>query len=311
MNLPKKINMGDQLGITAPASPLEESLVLKAKEQLEAWGFKVKLGITCFENYGYLSGSDQIRAQELNDFFYDSNIKGIIALRGGYGTLRILDKLNYDIIKRNPKPFVGFSDITALHIAFNQRCQLVTFHGPMAVQIAQGLDPLSKTCLLRSLGFAGSLAFEKLEPLENVNFIIPGTAEGPIVGGNLSLVAATLGTPYEIDTKNKLLFLEEVREAPYRIDRLLTQLGLAGKLSDAAGFILGDFNQEQATEPWPVFYERLKPYCKPVIWGIRAGHCTPNITIPLGIRARISSCDQSLKFLEGAVLHDTTTDYKG
>ncbi len=304
MRLPKKIIQGDLLAITAPSSPLEQKLVIQAKEALEAWGFQVKLGVSCFEDKGYLAGTDQLRAQELNEFFDDDSIKGVICLRGGYGALRILDKLDYKMIEKNPKVFIGFSDVTALHIALQQQCQLVTFHGPMALHMAQGLDPISKALLFRAVGLPKAMGVLGKGLSGDFQFLVPGTAQGQLVGGNLTLVTATLGTPYEIDTKNKLLFLEEVGEAPYRIDRMLTQLGLAGKLSDAQGVILGDFNFDQGElpGPWPILYERLEPFKKPVLWGLRAGHCIPNITIPLGVKARLSSHNNTLEFLEGAVL---------
>lgn len=302
MIIPRRLQPGDLIAITAPASPLALEQVIKAKNQLRAWGFQVKIGSTCFQEKGYLAGLDEDRGRELNHFFNDNEVKGILCLRGGYGSLRILQELDYDMIKKNPKIFIGFSDITALHIALQQQCQLVTFHGPMAAQIANGLDPLSSKSLFKVITEDKALGVMNHMQQEEMDYLVAGMGEGEIVGGNLTLITATLGTPYELETKNKLLFIEEIGEEAYRIDRMFTQLKLAGKFSEVAGIILGDFNHSNSIEIFSLIREELSLIGKPVLKGLRAGHCTPNLTIPLGVKARLSSQDNTFEILEGAVL---------
>lgn len=302
MIFPNGLRPGDKIALIAPSSPAKEEDMVKAKGQLEAWGFQVVLGESCYVRSGYLAGDDFSRAQEINQFFADQRIGGILCLRGGYGLLRILPLLKEDLIRQNPKVLIGFSDITLLHLFLQQRCQMVSFHGPMGVQLAQGLDPFSQTMLLKAItqpGAPGDLLAEQRKP---PMVLLPGIAQGRLVGGNLATLLTTLGTAYEIDTRDKILFLEEINEPLYRVDRMLTQLGLAGKLSGVAGILLGDFRHPGiSSEAWQqLLLERLSPYGKPVLWGIEAGHCMPNLTLPLGAWARLSTHPPSLEILKGA-----------
>lgn len=240
---PKALKFGDTIGVVAPASPTLEENVEKAHKKLKDLGFKVKMGKSCYEKYGYLAGTDSLRAEDINHMFRDEEVDGIICLRGGYGTPRILELLDYDLIKKHPKVFIGYSDITALHIAITRFSQLITFHGPMVASDMLGdFNQFSKKSLFNFIMEGEYLRNIKNPPGEELKTMNPGIAEGSIIGGNLSLIADTLGTPYEIDLKGKILFIEEVGEEPYQIDRMLTQLRLAGKLKEAEGIILGDFN---------------------------------------------------------------------
>lgn len=304
---PRRLKIGDQIGIIAPSSPAILERVSLAKRQVEDLGFYVKMGQSCYEQHGYLSGNDELRANDLNRMFADPTVDGIMCLRGGYGTPRIIDKLDYNLIRENPKVFVGYSDITALHIAINQISGLVTFHGPMATSdIAGGLDEFTKDYLLRAI-----LQSEPLGRVDNpegikIECLVEGKARGLMVGGNLSLVTATLGTSYEINTFGKLLFLEEIGEQPYRVDRMLTQLALAGKFEEAAGIILGDWNDCESTDLEEglslreVFEEIIVPFNKPTIYNLKAGHCTPKVTIPLGVQAFLEANDGTLIIEESA-----------
>ena len=306
MKKPTALRAGDIIGITAPSGFASEATVLQAKAVLEAWGFGVVLGKSCFSKRGYLAGEDLIRAEDLNFMFQNSSIKGIICLRGGFGVTRILNYIDYEIIKDNPKLLVGFSDITALHIALNQKSNLITLHGPMAVSISRGLDSFTQESLIKAL--TQPIAIGKLKNPEGImiDTIVEGEARGRIIGGNLTMICSTLGTSYEIDTKGKLLLIEEIGEEPYRIDRMLTQLLLAGKLQEAAGFLIGDFNGcspkniKESLTLQEIFREIINPLKKPTIANLKIGHCSPNITLPLGAEAYINAEEGLLTIKESA-----------
>lgn len=301
---PKAIKPGDTIGVIAPASPENKQQVDHAKLALEALGFKVIMGKSCYHHHGYLAGSDELRAYDVNDMFKNPKVKGIINLRGGYGTPRILSLLDYRSIKHNPKAFIGYSDITAMHIAFHQLCEMVTFHGPMAgVDILRGMDSFTKKSFFDQIGgnHISCILNPENEPIKTLQ---GGIAEGQLIGGNLTLIASTLGTPYEIDTKGKLLFIEEVGERPYKVDRLLTQLKNAGKLEDAHGIILGDFKNcvplenEVSQSLHEVFKDIIKPLYKPILYGVKAGHCSPNVTLPFGVKVYMDAHRRYIKMME-------------
>lgn len=305
---PQALKLGDMVGIIAPSSPTSNENVKAAEDKLIEMGFKVKLGKSPYERYGYLSGTDSTRANDINEMFKDEEIKAIICVRGGYGTPRILDLLDYDVIKNNPKIFVGYSDITALHIAFTQKCNLVTYHGPMlSSDMIKDFSEFSKDKLFKTLMDPEPLGKISNPQGEEIVTINGGIAEGTIIGGNLSLIVATIGTPYEIDVKGKLLFIEEIGEEPYKIDRMLNQLRLSGKLEDASGIILGDFNNcesgkhEENLTLSQVIDDHIKPLKKPTIYNLQAGHCNPMVTLPLGVMARLDADKGELTILENSV----------
>lgn len=288
---PRPLKKGDCIGLIAPASPTPEEKVTASKEKLEELGFQVKIGKSCYAKYGYLSGEDNLRASDLNLMFKDNDVDGIMCIRGGYGTPRILDKLDYTAIRNNPKIFIGYSDITAIHIALNQICKLVTFHGPMAsTDMLVDFDNFTEKSLINCIASEEIVGPVKNPEGHRIETLIGGCTDGVLVGGNLSLIAATIGTPFEIDTRGKILFMEDIDEEPYSIDRMLTQLALAGKLDDALGFILGDWNncKAKANEPsltlTEVFDDLIVPLNKPTIFNVKAGHCKPMITLPLGLK---------------------------
>lgn len=304
---PRALKAGDTVGLIAPASSATQDKMKKAIQVLESLGLEVKVGKTCTANYGYLSGKDELRAGELNEMFADPQIAGIICLRGGYGTPRILDMLDYEMIRKNPKIFVGFSDITALHTVFQNNAGLVTFHGLMGTSIINDAAQYS-------LDFWKRMLFGEFEPcvLENppnekLEVVQTGYAKGRLCGGNLSLIADTLGTPYEIDTKGKILFIEEVEEPPYQIDRMLTNLRLAGKLDEAVGIVLGDFadcttkNPDESLTLETVLQELL-PKKVPILKNLRMGHCDPQMSLPFHVEYEMDGDKGTFRLLEKPVI---------
>ncbi len=305
---PRRLSRGDTLGIIAPASPGSQEMADAGKRWLESQGFAVQFGKHTAARQGYLAGTDEARAADLHNMFASPDIQGIICLRGGYGTMRLLDLLDYDLISANPKVFVGYSDITALHTSIGQRTGLVSFHGPMLESdLAKDLPAYTSECFLQALTGTEPLGLIGNPPqTHSASFIVPGTAEGRLTGGNLSLIAATMGTPYEIDTVGKILCLEDVGEAPYRIDRMLTQLLLAGKLQAAAGIVVDVFagcndeggNSNVTVED--VLLDRLGNLDKPVLMNLHFGHTADKATLPFGIKARLGTTDGGLVITETA-----------
>lgn len=313
--IPEALHPGDTIGIVSPASAIFESEPYEiAKESFEALGLKVKFGKFTQSRYGHLAGTDDERAQELMDMFKDKEVKAIIALRGGAGSARILDKLDYSIIKRNPKIFIGYSDITALHLAIHKMTGLVTFHGPVAVSEWNSF----------SVNYLKKVLFEKDEVLyENpsdkgdeltqtqnrIRTIRPGVVRGRLLGGNLSVLTAIMGTEYfPKDWKGKILYIEDIGEKIYAVDRMMTQLYLGGVLKEISGFVLGKCTD---CEPGGSGYGSLtleevidhyiKPLEIPSFSGAMIGHIDKNITIPNGIPAEINAVQGTIKLLRPAV----------
>lgn len=305
----KKLKFGDTIGLIAPSGAMRtEGAIERAVAETQRMGFKVKLGESAGKKYGYLSGTDEVRARDINAMFADDEVDAIICIRGGYGAMRILDKLDYDLIAKHPKIFVGFSDITALHIALLNKCSLATFHAPMAVGWSSGpLDDFSRECMYKALMHAepmGELVSPPEYPKQTVN---PGKAEGMLVGGNLMLMASSLGTPWEIDTKGRIIFIEEIGERTYCVDRMLTQLRLAGKFDDCAGVVFGDFADCPIEYPEfgltldEIIRDVVAPCGKPIFTGLRCGHCTPKLTLPFGVKCSMDADECTLTVLESAV----------
>lgn len=288
MIVPKRLVRGSTIGLIAPSSAVEVDKVKESIKAVEHLGYRVKVGPSCYERYGYLSGSDEIRSRDINMMFEDESVDGIFCIRGGYGTIRIMDMIDFDMIKKNPKIFVGYSDITTLHIAFNQLCNFVTYHGPMpSVDMVDSFKDFSRSSLFEQTVNKDSNGEIKNPKGYNLQTYNGGIAKGQLIGGNLSLIVSTLGTPYEIDTKSKILFIEDIDEEPYSVDRMLSQLRLSGKLDDAAGILIGDFcdcvpRKENSLSLENAIDDVLCKVDKPIIKGIMAGHCAPMITLALG-----------------------------
>ena len=284
---PTPLKYGDKVAITAPSSPVSDEKLQTSVESIKFLGLDPIVMPSCHMAHGYLAGPDKQRADDINTAFADKDIKGIFCLRGGYGTTRLLPMLDFEMVKSNPKIFIGYSDISSLHFNINQKSSLVTFHGPMPTtdyRVHEGFTNDSlRTCIF---------APEKLKTIgnpegEEIITLREGYAKGTLVGGNLSLMAGTLGSPYEIDTKGKILFIEDVDEMPFRLDKMLTALALAGKFRDCEGIILGTFERcEEADHPSltlrEIFEEVVLPWNKPTILNLRAGHIYPQSTLPMG-----------------------------
>jgi muramoyltetrapeptide carboxypeptidase len=302
---PPALRPGARVALVAPAGPVPEGGVARAADRVRALGWTPALGRHCRGRRGFLSGGDAERAADLNDALRDPSVDAVWMLRGGYGTMRILDAIDWEAFAARPVPLVGFSDNTALHLAA-ARAGVVAFHGPHPA--APGVTAFSLDGLARRLtetAPAGVLPFPGSAPRPET--WTGGVAEGPLVGGNLALVAATLGTPYAIQAAGAIVFLEEVGEHAYRMDRLLTQLRLAGILQRAAGIALGSFNDcpDEGTDGIPalaeVVRERTADLGIPVAWGFPFGHVDDNWTLPVGVRARLDADAGTLELLEPAV----------
>lgn len=306
----KPLKKGATIGLVGAAGAIRSPGTLeKCVEETEKLGFRVKLGESCGQVYGYLSGSDELRARDVNHMFLDDEVDGVICLKGGYGVMRMLDLIDYEAIRTHPKLFMGYSDITALHIALLQKCGLATLHGPMPASCwtDREFDEFSRQSMLRALTASGPLgAMENPEGFDR-RTIHPGVCEGQLVGGNLSLVVGLLGTPYELDTRGRILFLEDIGERTYRLDHMLTHLRLAGKFDDCAGIVLGDFRDCPIEYPdfglslEEIVRDVVAPCKKPIFSGLRAGHCTPKITLPLGVNCRMDAEKCELTALEAVV----------
>lgn len=291
---PKALKIGDKIGLIGASSPAKQERIEPSIKAMEDLGFEVTLGESCKGYHGFLSGSDEMRAKDINQMFKDKSIKGIFALRGGYGAARLLDMLDYNMIKKNPKVFAGYSDVTALHNVFNEKCKLITFHTPMAsTEFYKGVDDYTMDYFKKNIFSEEPLGILKNPEGQEIKTLAPGKAKGKLVGGNLSLVVSSMGTPYELNTKGKILFLEDVGEYPYKIDRMLLQLKQCGKFKDAAGIILGAWTDCKANEGdnsltlMEVFEELILPENKPTIYSLACGHCMPTMSIPLGAKVKI------------------------
>lgn len=330
---PLRLQTGMTIGVVAPASAARDPIhVDQAVHTLETIGFRVKAGRHVRERHGFLASTDRNRLADLHRMFADPKVDAIMCLRGGYGTGRLADAIDYSLVKANPKVFIGFSDITMLNLAFLRKCGLVSFNGPMVASTFADDVPsrFSVASFLRTVCHAaapGSIWQEHDD--RDYRVIRPGTASGRLTGGNLSLLAASVGTPYEIQTRGAIVFMEEVDEKPYRIDRMLTQLLSAGKLKDAAGIVIGrnvpnsEFAEMEGlaagdaprnVKPLPsrlprefeplmddVFYDRLRPLGIPVISGLPFGHIHDYATLPLGVKATMDSRTGDLVIEEAAV----------
>ncbi|WP_404405830.1 LD-carboxypeptidase [Jeotgalibacillus malaysiensis] len=304
MILPKRLKSGDTVGFIAPASPPNIASMEKSLTFFTSLGLKVKEGKHVRNVHGYLAGTDEERLEDLHTMFADPEVSAVICAGGGYGTGRIADKIDYDLIRQNPKIFWGYSDITYLHTAIRQETGLVTFHGPMPASDI-GKDEFHE--------LSGKMFAQLFEPRElhyteaigELNVITAGAATGELTGGNLSLIVSTLNTKHEIDMKDKILLIEDIDEEPYRIDGMLSQLKSAGKLQELNGIVVGDFKNAVPTNGKPTLSldEVLQHYLGdlgiPVVSGFKIGHCEPHFSVPLGVNVKLSAGDKTLTLLPG------------
>lgn len=302
MILPNRLFQGDTIGIISPAGPVNSEDLRKGIPFFTKLGLRVQLGRHVEQIHGYFAGTDEERLADFHEMIASPHIKAIFCARGGYGTAKIVPYLDYKLIQRNPKIIWGYSDITYLHTAIRKMTGLVTFHGPMvASDIAkEDFDSLSKI-MFQQLFQPTSLTYtEHISPL---HIISPGKAEGVLVGGNLSVLRSTIGTPYEIDVKDKILFIEDIGEDPYKVDSMLQQLVLSGKLEEARAIIIGDFSEADTEIHSFTMEEVFRHYFSdiniPVMGGFKIGHCFPHFAVPLGVKASICTERKQLTILPG------------
>ncbi|MEK5333023.1 MULTISPECIES: S66 peptidase family protein [unclassified Lysinibacillus] len=305
---PKALTKGDTIGLISASGATPPEKLYPAIDSIEKLGFNVIVGETCRARHGYLAGSDELRAHDVNEMFRNPHVDGIFCIRGGYGATKILPRLDFEMIKENPKVFAGYSDVTALHIAFNQKCGFVTYHTPMPSTefIAQNMDQFTWDSFMKQVMATDNNCLLLNPPQQPMTTLVTGKATGQLVGGNLTLITASLGTPYEIDTKGKILFLEDIDESEQRVDRMLTQLKLAGKLDEAQGLLLGAWTNcgpenpkqpERSLSLNTIFEEILKPLKKPILMDLTCGHCLPTMSLPLGRIITVHADTQKIKVI--------------
>jgi muramoyltetrapeptide carboxypeptidase len=312
---PPALRPGDAVAVVAPSGPVSAAHLEAGAALLRSWGFDVRLMPSTRGGRGYLAGeSDRAKGEEITACFADPEMRAVLCARGGYGAMRVLPFIDWHTVRANPKILCGYSDITALHQAFRREAGLVTLHGPLAARQNDEpeLHPWTAAEFHRAL-----TSTEPLGPIvpppdaPPMMTVAGGQAEGPLAGGNLSLVAALAGTPWQLDARGCLLVLEDVNEAPYRVDRMLTQLLLAGILDGVRGVIFGDSPtcDRPADDPrtFPittVLRDRLGPLGIPVLYGFPCGHTPLRATLPLGIRAALDATAQTVTVVEPAsVVH--------
>ncbi len=304
MITPEPLTKGARVALLSPSGPVPRDRLEPAVASVRGMGLTPVVYPSCLLRHGYLAGYDSARAEDLNNAFADETIQGVICIRGGYGAQRLLERINWDVVAKHPKVFCGYSDITILHQMMNQRCGFVTYHTPMpSTEWYAGLDAFTKNSL-RSVLFGGQEP-DIVNPDDSpMHTIAKGSCRGVLVGGNLSLVVSTLGTPYEIDTKDKVLFLEDIGESPYRIDRMLLMLKQAGKLRACAGILLGAFTDCAASDPensltlHDVITELLLDEGKPILGALQCGHVLPTLSLPLGVNVLMDATNRTLRVLE-------------
>jgi len=298
LTIPPRLKVGDTIGIVAPAGPFDRDKFDLGIQILKRMGFEVFIPERLFESKGYLAGPDLHRAALVNQLFADASINAIMCARGGYGSMRLLPLLDYDIIENNPKVFLGFSDVSAILAVLLSRCGLVGFHGPMVTTLA---DLPEKT--LQSLSHAISSDDTLKIKLSNGVTVKPGSVSGPVWGGNLTTLCHLVGTPFEPSFKNKIVFLEDLGEAPYRVDRMLAHMKLAGCFEGVAGLILGSFNECGSMHEICAIVADIFDDCQiPVLAGLDAGHGTNNLTLPLGIKAALDADRHLLAYQQPATI---------
>lgn len=311
---PPRLRRGDLVGLVAPGGYTSDAAIEKAVRHIESLGFRVKQGAWLREVWGNYGGTVAARIADLHGMFRDPEVKAVWAIRGGSGCISLLKHLDYALIRANPKVLLGYSDITALHLAIRRQAGLVTFHGPVASSTPSSYSDghLLSVLMEPQPHYTIAMAPEnaeraRTEPHYAVRTVHAGVATGPLVGGNLSLVSALAGTPYAADWKDAILFIEEVNEEPYRIDRWMTQLDLAGDFDKAAALMIGICDncgpqgEGSALTLDETLDVHLQPLRVPAVTGYSFGHIRHQFTMPLGIQARLDTAAQTLTLLEPAV----------
>ncbi len=312
---PRRLQPGDLVGIIAPGGHTSDGALAKAVANVESLGLRVRLGNNVNYVYGNYGGTVAQRLEDLHGMFLDPEIKAVWAIRGGSGCISLLEHIDYQLIRAHPKILIGYSDITALHLALLRHAGLVTFHGPVASSTFSeySVTQLQNVLMTPHDSYTIPMSADNAQKaLEQPNYAIrtvhDGIATGRLIGGNLSLVAALAGTPYAADFHDAILYLEEVNEEPYRVDRMMTQLQLSQGFRHAAAVMLGIFENCEATDGESALTldetvdQHLLPLTRPAVAGYSFGHIRNQFTIPVGLRARLDTAAQTLTLLEQAVL---------
>ena len=311
MIFPEPLKKGDNVFLFCPSSPIiPEEDIEKCKKVIIDLGFNPVIGKSLYENYGgYMAGKAEIRIEDLHEAFSRKDIKGIFCVKGGYSASQLLDKIDYELIKNNPKVFVGYSDVTNLHIVFNQKCNLGTYHGPMVKSnMINDFNEYTKTSFFEAME-KNETKYEEPENMP-LSILTEGNTpsediSGVLTGGNMAIIVTTLGTQYEIDTKGKILFLEDVDEEIGSLNRMLTHLKYAGKFSDCKAVVFGNFvvckntytKENQHYELMELLKDFFADYDKPVIYGMESGHKKPYMfTLPLGAKCSINLQNKEILF---------------
>ncbi|MEO5894202.1 MAG: LD-carboxypeptidase [Vicinamibacterales bacterium] len=312
---PRHLTAGDTVALVAPASATFQTLDLDiARESLEALGLNVKVGAHLMGRHGYLAGDDKDRADDINKFFADDSVRAVLPIRGGWGSARVLPYLNFDVIRKNPKILLGYSDITALLLAIHAKTGMITFHGPNGMG---RWDSWSLEYVKRVLFNVESMTMENPHALSDKNSLVqienrirtitPGTARGPLLGGNLTVLTTILGSPYVPSWDGAILFCEDVGEDLYRIDRMFTQLKLVGALEKIRGFVFGTCSECGPGEGFAsltleeIFNDHIKPLRVPAWSGAMIGHDTPQWTLPVGAEVEIDASKGTISMIAPAV----------
>jgi muramoyltetrapeptide carboxypeptidase len=311
--IPPGLKPGDTIGLVAPGSYISGEELNDSIKNLNEIGFNVVYNNTILSRNGYLAGSDRQRASDLNQMFYRKDVAAVMCVRGGYGCTRILSLLNYNVIRVNPKIFIGYSDVTSLLYGIFKESGLVCYHGPVGTSTFNDftVEYFKKTLVQPEDNLVLSNPVPESDDDEYKPLTIKdGVARGELIGGNLSVVVSLIGTPYDIDTRSKIIFLEEMEEDPYRIDRMLTQMKMAGKFDSAAGIALGVFKDCKPSEKSSfdtsfttieVLKDRLGDLSIPVVYGMSFGHVKDKFVLPFGIRAELDTSKQIITLLEQPV----------
>lgn len=291
--MPTRLKPGDRVGIIAPASPFAKKAFYRGVRVLELLGYEATIPEGLFSKKGYLAGNDSHRADLVNSLFRDPAIKAIACARGGFGSLRIISRLDFKTIQKNPKILVGFSDITAILWALYIECGLVTFHGPVLTSLGDATRK-SKHGMFSALSGDAEI---KITSRKDGPRLRPGSASGPVAGGNLTTLCHLLGTPYAPGFKDHILFLEETGETAYRIDRMLSQMKLAGCFEGLVGLVLGIFkNCGRLDAVYNIIEDIFADQNIPIVAGFEIGHVRNNITIPVGLEATLDGDRRQLEF---------------
>ena len=306
---PKPLRRGDTIGLVGISGAMHEPEVQykEMMDAIDAMGYNVIEADSCREQYGYLSGTDASRARGLNRMFADDRVDAVVCMRGGYGVARMLDLVDFDVIRANPKILLGYSDITALHTAIHQKAGMVTLHGPMPNQAWTNFDDFTRDSMVRALTSTEPLGRIQNPPGMAAQCVVPGRCEGLLVGGNLTLIASACGTPFALDATDKVLLLEDINEYIYRLDSMMTQLRQAGMFDACAGVVLGGFTncteeyEHYALHLEDIIRDIIVPAGKPVLANLSIGHTPTKITVPLGVHCVLDAEAGTLEFTEAAL----------